>query len=386
MDYQSQRSKLLDKYPAISDLATKAKRRMPPVAWAYLETGTTNEDLLARNMDKFKEIILTPKFLKGELNPIIETELFGKTYAAPIGIAPIGLSGLMWPRAEMMLAETSKAFNIPYCLSTVAAETPETLSPYIGNNGWFQLYPPREPELRRKILRRAKDAGFKALIITADIPTPSRRERTKRAGMTITSKITPRFIWEGITHPRWTIESLRNGLPRLRTVEEYPEFMKMISVGKFVKEQQKFNLSWDYCKEVRDEWDGPIIIKGLLHPADALEAVSIGMDGIVVSNHGARQFDGAPASIEALPKVVSAVKGKIKIIFDSGIRNGLDVLRAMALGADFTLAGRAFIYGVGALGKYGGHHAADILIEDLKNNMTQLGIESLSELVEQKVT
>jgi len=382
MSYESQKSKLLQKYPAISDLAIKAKKRIPPVAWAYLETGTSHEDLLSRNIDKLRDIILTPKFLKGELYPNVETELFGHTYSAPIGIAPVGLSGLMWPRAEMMLADTARAFNIPYCLSTVAAETPESLAPHIGEVGWFQLYPPREADLRRRILKRAKDAGFKVLVITADIPTPSRRERTKRAGLTITSKITPRFLWEGLTHPRWTLETLRNGLPRLRTVEDYPTFMNMISVGKFVKEQLKFNLSWDYCKEVRDEWDGPIIIKGLLHPADALEAVSIGMDGIVVSNHGGRQFDGAPASIEALPKVVSAVKGKIKIIFDSGIRNGLDVLRAMSLGADFTLAGRAFIYGVSALGKYGGHHAADILIEDLKNNMSQLGIESLQELVE----
>ena len=382
MSYESQKSKLLQKYPAISDLAIKAKKRIPPVAWAYLETGTSHEDLLSRNIDKLRDITLTPKFLKGELYPNVETELFGHTYSAPIGIAPVGLSGLMWPRAEMMLADTARAFNIPYCLSTVAAETPESLAPHIGEVGWFQLYPPREADLRRRILKRAKDAGFKVLVITADIPTPSRRERTKRAGLTITSKITPRFIWEGLTHPQWTLETLRNGLPRLRTVEDYPTFMNMISVGKFVKEQLKFNLSWDYCKEVRDEWDGPIIIKGLLHPADALEAVSIGMDGIVVSNHGGRQFDGAPASIEALPKVVSAVKGKIKIIFDSGIRNGLDVLRAMSLGADFTLAGRAFIYGVSALGKYGGHHAADILIEDLKNNMSQLGIESLQELVE----
>ena len=382
MSYESQKSKLLQKYPAISDLAIKAKKRIPPVAWAYLETGTSHEDLLSRNIDKLRDIILTPKFLKGELYPNVETELFGHTYSAPIGIAPVGLSGLMWPRAEMMLADTARAFNIPYCLSTVAAETPESLAPHIGEMGWFQLYPPREADLRRRILKRAKDAGFKVLVITADIPTPSRRERTKRAGLTITSKITPRFLWEGLTHPRWTLETLRNGLPRLRTVEDYPTFMNMISVGKFVKEQLKFNLSWDYCKEVREEWDGPIIIKGLLHPADALEAVSIGMDGIVVSNHGGRQFDGAPASIEALPKVVSAVKGKIKIIFDSGIRNGLDVLRAMSLGADFTLAGRAFIYGVSALGKYGGHHAADILIEDLKNNMSQLGIESLQELVE----
>lgn len=383
MSYEAQKFKLLHKYPAISDLAKKAEQRLPPVSWAYLETGTSQEHLVQRNIDKLQEVVLTPRFLKGDLAPATTTTLFGQEYAAPIGIAPIGLTGLMWPRAEMLLADSARAYNIPYCLSTVATETPETLAGHIGDIGWFQLYPPREKDLRQKILKRAKDAGFKVLLITVDIPTPSRRERTKRAGMTVKSSITPRFIWEGITHPRWTIGSLKNGLPRLRTVEEYPRFMEMISVGKFVKDQPMFNITWDYCKEVRDEWDGPILIKGLLHPADALEAVGIGMDGVVVSNHGARQFDGAPSSIEALPKIVSAVKGKTKIIFDSGIRCGLDVLRAMSLGADFTLAGRAFVYGVGALGRYGGHHAAEILIEDLKNNMAQLGIDSLSKLVEQ---
>jgi L-lactate dehydrogenase (cytochrome) len=244
--------------------------------------------------------------------------------------------------------------------------------------GWFQLYPPRERELRKKFLERAWENGFRTLIITADVPTPSRRERTKRAGLSMPPKITPAFIWQGITHPVWSFNTLRNGLPQLRTIQAYSEFNTMMSVGAFTRDRLGGNLSWKHCEEIRAEWQGPVILKGLLHPADAEMAVKIGMDGIVVSNHGARQFDGAPSSIEALPEIVKAVKGKTAILFDSGIRSGLDILRALYLGADFVLLGRAFLYGVAALGKFGSDHVVEILTEELKNNMVQMGISDLS--------
>lgn len=380
MSYEKKRQYLFNKYPAISDLAIKAQKRIPNVAWQYLQTGTTEEELIQRNRDAFKAVRLTPQFCKGPMNPEISTHLLGQSFDAPFGIAPVGLTGLMWPRAEVLLAKTANKYQIPYCLSTVATETPETVGPNVGNMGWFQLYPPRGKDVRKALLQRAKEAGFHTLVVTADVPTPSRRERTKRAGLKMPPKITPQFVWQGITHPTWTMGTLKNGLPRLRTVEDYASFKTMMSVGAFVQRRLGGNLSWDYCKELRDEWDGPIILKGLLHPRDAEKAVSIGMDGIVVSNHGGRQFDGAPASIEALPAIVKAVKGKTAILLDSGVRNGLDILRALYLGAEFVLLGRAFIYGVAALGQEGGHHVVEILMGDLKNNMAQLGIEKLSEL------
>ncbi len=380
MSYEKKKMDFFNKFPAIQDLETKAKKMIPFVAWEYLQSGTGVESLTKKNLTSFDNITLTPKFCKGEITPNIQTNFLGQTYNAPFGIAPIGLSGLMYPQAEIILAKTANKYQIPYSLSTVATETPEAVGPHVNNMGWFQLYPPRNKELRKSLLKRAWDSGFRTLLVTADVPIPSRRERTRRAGLSAPPKITAKFIWEGIIHPHWTIPTLRRGFPKLRTVATYSEFKSMKSVGEFVAKELGGTLSWEYCKELRDDWKGNIIVKGLLHPEDANEAVKIGMDGIVVSNHGGRQFDGAPTAIEALPEIVKNVKGKTAIIFDSGIRTGLDIMRALSLGAEFVLLGRAFIYGVAALGKYGGDHAVEILMDDLKNNMIQLGIASLDDL------
>lgn len=380
MSYDKYKQKWLNRYPAIRDLAERAKKRIPKVAWEYLETGTGEELLIKRNRRVFEDIVMTPQFCRGALNPDLETKILGRTYGAPFGIAPVGLTGLMWPRAEMYLAEAAKEYNIPFTLSTLATETPETVGPHVGEMGWFQLYPPRERALRKKLLDRAKGSGFHTLVITADVPMPSRRERTKRAGLSTPPKMTPNFLWQGVTHPAWSWGTVRNGLPRLRTVEDYSDFNSMMSVGEFVSNQIGVELSWDYCKEVRDEWEGAVIIKGLLHPKDAEQALAIGLDGVVVSNHGGRQFDGAPSPLEVLPEMVKAIDGKMAVLFDSGARTGLDILKALSLGADFVLLGRAFLYGVAALGKFGPHHVIEILESDLKNNMIQMGIENNEQL------
>ncbi len=380
MSYEKLKSKLDTRYPAIKDLAEKAKKRIPHVAWEYLSSGTGEEDLLDRNISAFQQIRFLPKFCKGELEANIETSLFGRTYSAPIGVAPVGLTGLMWPRVEHYLAASAKRMNIPYSLSTLATETPETVGERVGDMGWFQLYPPQEREVRQSILQRAKDAGFHTLLVTVDVPIASRRERTKRAGLGMPPKITGKMIWEGITHPTWTYYTLANGLPRLRTVEKYANNTDMKLVSGFVNNRLGGSLDWDYCKEIKDNWDGPVILKGVLHPEDAAKAIEIGLDGVGVSNHGGRQFNGAPAAIEALPAIVKEVKGRVPIIFDSGVRTGLDIMRALYLGADFVLAGRPFICSVAALGKYGGDHAASIFIDDLKNNMLQVGATNLKEL------
>jgi L-lactate dehydrogenase (cytochrome) len=380
MSYEKQQARLSNKYPAIEDLARKAQKRIPQVAWEYLASGTGEEDLLSRNRAAFQKINFLPRFCKGPLEANTATTLLGKKYDAPIGIAPVGLTGLMWPRAEHYLATTAKRIKIPFCLSTVATETPETVGPLVGDMGWFQLYPPRDADIRDSLLERAKAAGFHTLVVTADVPMASRRERTKRAGMAMPPRITPKMIWEGITHPVWSFHTLMNGIPRLRTVEHYTNNNDIKFVSGFVGNRLGGTLDWDYCRELKDRWEGPVVLKGVLHPEDAAKALAVGLDGMIVSNHGGRQFNGAPAAIEALPAIVKEVAGKIPVIFDSGIRTGLDIMRALYLGADFVFAGRPFIYGVAALGKYGADHTAAILIDDLKNNMTQLGVANLKEL------
>ncbi|MBM3264144.1 MAG: alpha-hydroxy-acid oxidizing protein [candidate division Zixibacteria bacterium] len=367
-------------YPAVADLQRRAQKRIPHVAWEYLDMGTGDERAVARNIERMAEVLLVPRFMKGELKPDLTTSLFGKTYAAPFGVAPVGLSGLMWPEAEKLLAAAAARCRIPYCLSTVATQTPETVGPLAGDMAWFQLYTPRDREVRNDVLARARVSGFDTLVVTADVPAGSRRERAARAGLRMPPRITPRFVYEAMIHPLWTAQTLKAGLPRLRTMEKYAEAKDWATVSSFIGRRVGGTLSWDDLKEMRDTWSGPLVLKGVVHPEDAEIAVGIGVDGVYVSNHGARQLDAVPAAIDSLPVIARQVNGRASILFDSGVRTGLDVIRALSLGADFVLLGRPFLYGAAALGTYGGDHVAEILKAEMIADMHQLGYARLSEI------
>ena len=369
-----------DRYPRISDLAAKAYHRIPYFAWEYLDSGTGYDVGAKRNVEAMHDVRLTPKLLQGLFEPNTETEIFGQTYAAPFGVAPVGLTGLMWPGAEIILAKTAAKFRIPYSLSTVATESAETIGAVVNGMGWFQLYPPRSADIRKDLLKRAKAAGFTTLLVTADVPTGSTRERQRKAGVAVPPRITPMMIFRCAIRPRWSLTTLMHGTPRFRGVEKYVDGKDLQNMTAFIGQGFGGTLDWDYMKEVRRDWDGPIVVKGLLDPEDVKRALAEGIDGIGVSNHGSRQTDGAPAAIEALPKIKDIVGDRAKIVFDSGIRSGLDIARALALGADFVLCGRAFMYSVAALGSQGGEHAASVLRDDLINNMSQLGCKEISDL------
>ena len=370
----------LQRYPAIADLRELTQRRLPKISWEYLDCGTGDEQGVRKNINKMAQVSFLPKFMKGDLKPKLKTKIFGTNYDLPFGIAPVGLTGLMWPKAELILAKTALEYKIPFCLSTVATQKPEVVGPISGDVGWFQLYPPRKPEIRNNLIKRAEKSGFKTLVVTADVPVGSRRERTSRAGLETPPRITPGFLYEAFKHPTWTIQTLLNGLPKLRTIEQYVGSKKMGEVASYVGQELGGTLSWDYLREVRDLWKGPLVLKGILEPDDADKAISIGVDGIQVSNHGARQFDGTPAAIDVLPVIADAVGGRAKILFDSGVRTGLDILRALALGADFVFLGRPFLYGACAFGKSGGSHTIEILKADLETNLINLGCDNLNEL------
>ena len=264
----------------------------------------------------------------------------------------------------------------------MATQAPETVGPLAAGRGWFQLYPPHDAEIRRDLIRRAKDCGFVALMVTVDVPAPSRRERQRRAGVSVPPKTNLRTFLHAALRPSWSLTTLATGIPRFRGLEKYVGSANLSDAAEFIG-RQLGSVSWDYLAAVRDEWDGPLLVKGLMDPDQAMRAVEgLGYDGVVVSNHGGRQFDGAPGSLDALPGIARALNGKGSVVFDSGVRTGLDVMRALALGADFVLLGRAFIYGVAALGERGGDHVVDILAEDLHSNMVNLGCESFEELAE----
>ena len=370
----------LQRYPAISDLQARAKKRIPHVAWEYLSAGTGDDRARVRNLEALANVTLTPRFMRGKLSPNVETTLLGQRYRAPFGVAPVGLAGLIWPQVECILAKTANKYQFPFCLSTVATETPETIGPLSGDMAWFQLYPPRDNELRADLLQRIWDNGFRTLVVTADVPAPSRRERMSRAGLRMPPQMTPRFIAQGVMHPRWSLATVRRGLPHLRSLDKYSEEKGMTGISNFVRQHIGGVLSWEYLQEVRDLWKGHLVIKGVLHPEDAEKSVLLGVDAIQVSNHGARQFNGTQSAIEALPAIVQQVDGRAAILFDSGVRSGLDVIRALALGADFVFMGRAFMFGVAAFGDSGGDHVAEILLADLMSDMHQLGVESIDEI------
>ncbi|MCB1744811.1 MAG: alpha-hydroxy-acid oxidizing protein [Gammaproteobacteria bacterium] len=370
----------MSRYPSIQYLERAARRRIPFFAWEYLASGTGIDRGVDRNIEALQSVQLTPRFMQGVFEPDLRTELFGRHYDAPFGIAPVGLTSLMWPGAERILARSAARYRIPFSLSTVATETPETIGPLADGMAWFQLYPPRNPEIRRDLLARAADAGFTTLLVTCDVPASSRRERQVHAEVAVPPRRTVKTYLRAAIRPSWSINTLQRGLPRFHTLEKYAPGSDLQQISAFMSQNFNGSLDWDYLRACREEWPGPVLVKGVLDVEDARRAVEIGLDGIVVSNHGARQFDGAPASIDVLPAIAAAVAGKTRIVFDSGVRGGLDICRALALGADFVLLGRAFIFAVAALGEHGGDHAIELLLADMQSNLSQLGCARLDQL------
>ncbi|MDC0739547.1 alpha-hydroxy acid oxidase [Cognatishimia sp. SS12] len=371
---------LANKYPSIWHLADRAKKRIPFFAWEYLDSGTGMERLVDRNRAALDAVHLTPRVLGGRFTPDLTTTLFGQEFSAPFGAAPVGMSGLMWPGAEKSLARMAAEKSIPYGLSMVANEDPETVAGIAPDQTWMQIYAPKEPEVLDDLIQRSKAAGVKTLIVTVDVPVGSRRERQLAAGLTVPPKMNAQTLWRVAVRPEWALATLAYGQPRFRTLERYFPQDQMREGAKLIGNIVDGRPDWAYFDRIRAAWDGNLILKGIMDPQDAKDAIAHGADAVWVSNHGGRQFDGSPAAIDALPAIADAVAGRVPVMFDSGIRGGLDILRALSLGADFCFLGRAFLYAIAALGDKGATHAYDILRGDLENNMVQIGAKSLADL------
>ena len=380
-------SNLVDKYPRVSDMVNVAKRRMPHFAAEYLFAGTGYDEALENNRKVFNQIFLVPQYLKGTVNPNLKTKLFDHEYDAPFGMAPVGMTSLMWPGAEIALSKMSVKNNIPYSLSTVACASVEDVGKHLNGMGWFQLYPPADKAIRNDLLKRAKNAGFKTLIVTADIPASSRRERLRMAGVSVPPKNNLRTFFQAAICPSWSIGTLINGIPAFGTMDQYSDGSwhgNAKSKAGFAGSQMQRYLDWDYLKEVRDLWTGPIILKGLMDVNDAVQASKI-IDAIYISNHGGRQIDIAPSPLQVLPEIRKKIGSKFPIIIDSGFYSGQDISKGLMLGADFIMTGRPFIIGLAALGGKGADHVHDILKDELSNVMEQICSKDIKELKSQKV-
>lgn len=367
------------RYPALSDLRARARRRLPHFVWEYLDSATGTESVKHLNRAALDAVRLRPAVLAGPFATGLATRFLGQDLSAPYGIAPIGMSGLIWPGAEAALARFAAMQRLPYGFSTVATRLPEEIGPLAGDMGWFQLYPPADPGIRADMLARARAAGFRVLVLTVDVPAASRRERQRRADLAIPPKKTPRMILQAAIRPRWALGTLARGLPRLRFMEDYLKLDGESPSTAHAGYRLRVNPDWDYVRALRAMWDGPFVLKGILRPADAVRAAAEGADAVWVSNHAGRQFDGCPAGVDALPAVRAAVPD-LPLIADGGVEGGLDILRMIARGADFVMLGRAWHYALAALGPAGAAHLDHILRDDLAANLQQLGLARPADL------
>ncbi|WP_304237808.1 alpha-hydroxy acid oxidase [Jiulongibacter sediminis] len=373
-------------YPDIPFLREKAKKRIPRFAFEYLDGGCNAEINLRRNTKEIRDVQLIPYYLRDYQGISLDTELFGKTYSAPFGISPIGLQGLIWPKASEILAKAAFDYNIPYTLSTVGTASIEKIADITEGNAWFQLYHPREAELRDKIIKRAADAHYPVLIILADTPTFGYRSKEIINGLSIPPRMSLRNIAQIMGKPRWAIETLLAGQPEFKTLKPYiPNGLSLKHLGMFMNQTFNGRLNAERIKPIRDQWKGKLVLKGVATEEDTEKAIELGLDGIIVSNHGGRQLDHGESTIKPLTRIAAKYKDQIKVMMDSGIRTGPDIASSLASGADFTFLGRSFMYGVGALGSEGGNHTISILKRQLRQVMEQLCCENIQDLPKHRI-
>jgi len=364
------------KYPSIEDLRKKAMSRIPEFAFEYLDGGCNEDINRDKNTEELRAVELVPQYLKNHCGVNMKTELFGRTYDAPFGIAPVGLQGLIWPNAPEILAKAAVDHNIPFVLSTVTTSGIERISEITEGKAWFQLYHPAEDALRDDIIKRLQAARYEVLVLLCDVPSFGYRPRDIRNGLSMPPKMTLKNIFQVMGKPTWALNTLLHGQPNFATMKPYMEKgLNMKQLGAFMNRTFSGRLNKEKIASIRDIWKGKIVLKGVASDEDAAMAIQLGLDGIIVSNHGGRQIDAGESAIHSLVPIAKKYKNQIKVMMDSGIRSGPDVARALACGAEFTFMGRSFMYGVAALGKEGGNHTISILKTQLHQVMDQIGCE-----------
>ena len=366
---------------SIEDLRSIARRRLPRAIFDFFDGGAEDEVTLRENRAAFERVRLLPKVLVNVAKVDLSAEIFGNRSTLPLAIAPTGGISAGRAGAELMLARAAKAFGVPFTLATPAAFTIERVAEEVGGRLWFQLYAVREHEFREKLIARAASAGYEAMLVTVDLPVSGKRERDPRNGFVTPYNPNWRNSRDVLFKPAWLWEIAVNGLPGMANFEGY----KFAAYGKTdiataVGREMDAGLDWEAIKRIRELWPRKLLLKGVERPEDAERAAAIGCDGVVVSNHGGRQLDGASPTLEALPNVARAVGSKITVLLDGGVRRGVDILKARALGAQGVLTGRATLFGVQAGGEAGARRALEILSSELQRAMQLCGVQSVSQI------
>ncbi|MCM8570377.1 alpha-hydroxy-acid oxidizing protein [Gramella jeungdoensis] len=369
------------KYPSVDDLRKKAKKRVPAFAFEYLDGGCNDDVNIYRNTAEIRDVQLEPRYLQNYGESSTKTRVLGMEFDAPFGIAPVGLQGLMWPNSPQILAKAANEHNIPFVLSTVTTMDIEEASRLTDGRAWFQLYNPVEDSVRNDILNRAADAGCPVLVLLCDVPTFGYRPRDIRNGLALPPKMSVRNILQILGKPAWAINTLKYGQPTFENLKPYtPEGLNLKQLGQFMDRTFSGRLNEELIKPIRDKWKGKLVLKGVASQQDTEDAIRMGFDGIIVSNHGGRQLDAGESTIHSLQNITEKYSDQIEIMMDSGLRSGPDIARAIASGAKFTFMGRSFMYGAAALGNEGGDHTISILKTQFKQVMDQLCCNRVEDL------
>jgi (S)-mandelate dehydrogenase len=382
-DTSTRSGQLKMRYPTISDLRAKAERRVPRFAFDYVDGAAgTDEHNRKGNASSLDGIQILPRYGVENYAADTSVELFGKRYAGPFAIAPMGLPGLVLPGGEEIFARAAAANQIPFTVGSSALATVERLAELAEGYAWFQIYrvPRDDLAINFDWIARAAAADVAALLVTIDVPARTKRPRELRNRLVLPYRIGLNTIMDVATRPAWLQAYFRHGQDMFANFRKYAgDNATPNEVADFARREGGGSFTWDEIARFRDAWKGPLVIKGILHPDDAEKSIALGADGLVVSNHGGRQLEAAPPSVDMLPAIVSAVNGRAEVLFDGGVRSGVDLMRTAALGARFNLIGRSFMYGLAALGEEGPGFVADFFIEELREALRQVGVRNLTE-------
>lgn len=372
----------LDKAVTVFDIQKLARRRLPRILYDYIEGGVDGEEALEWNRQAYRAYRFVPRYLQDCSSLALGKRLFGNDYSLPFGFAPTGTVGMFRREGDLMLADAAASANIPYVMSGACNSSIEDTAPRARQQFWYQLYPARDPAIVRDMVRRAEEAGARALVVTVDVPVNPKRERNLRNGFSHRMRLGPRLIADGLLHPLWLIEYLRaGGIPVFANWTPYaPDGSNALELIDFFSSQSPCVQIWDDIAKLRQIWPRALVIKGILHPDDARMAFEAGADGIIVSNHGGRQLDRAVSALEMLPAIRNAVGPDATVMMDGAIHRGADIAMALCLGADFCFIGRAAVYGVTAAGRAGASRVVEILAEELRIILRQLGAADVADL------